>query len=415
VKSWIVSREKLAHAALLLAVFLLPWQTRWIFLSVPLQGQPWEYGQLSLYATECLLVLAWLLFGRLRLSDPTRRLIRPALFLLAACLFSGAFSVNPIVSAGAMIHVASAFLLFFLLVDERVRTNQVLAAFVSGLVVPCLAGWWQTFTGMSPASTLFGLASHLAATPGVSVVGLPDGTRLLRAYGSFPHPNVFGGYLVAGLLAAGAWFSRMKRGREWLVLPAMLFGATLVITFSRSAWIALGVAAFLLLLRRRKPSKDAKLAVFGVVIAIAATAFLFRDALLTRTSDATRLETASIAEREAGYGEFFDVFGQNPSTGVGIGAYTAALAVAHPGGQAFDYQPIHDAFLLFLGETGILGLIAALWLVGAYVRALPRTFAALPVLLPLLTLALFDHYLWSLWSGLALVALMLAFAIRKAS
>ena len=46
-----------------LFLFLLPWQTRLIWREARLNGFTWEYGRLSLYATQLLLLALLLLYG----------------------------------------------------------------------------------------------------------------------------------------------------------------------------------------------------------------------------------------------------------------------------------------------------------------------------------------------------------------
>jgi len=74
---------------------------------------------------------------------------------------------------------------------------------------------------------------------------------------------------------------------------------------------------------------------------------------------------------------------------------------------------------LYLGELGLLGVLAAGWTlrdlaetVWKKPRISDRAFAVSALAL-LAVLALFDHYLWSLWSGLALGAFVLAISVRE--
>jgi len=73
---------------------------------------------------------------------------------------------------------------------------------------------------------------------------------------------------------------------------------------------------------------------------------------------------------------------------------------------------------LILGEIGIIGLIFFIAWVASIDRlnfkALPRATAigALTLGNVVLIIALFDHYLFTLWPGLALAALMFALTLR---
>ncbi|NMB48140.1 hypothetical protein GYA13_01685 [Candidatus Kuenenbacteria bacterium] len=48
-------------------IFLLPWQTRWIFRDYQIDGQVFEYGRLSLYGFDIILIviMAILLYCRI--------------------------------------------------------------------------------------------------------------------------------------------------------------------------------------------------------------------------------------------------------------------------------------------------------------------------------------------------------------
>ena len=69
--------------------------------------------------------------------------------------------------------------------------------------------------------------------------------------------------------------------------------------------------------------------------------------------------------------------------------------------SAWFYQPVHNVFLLIFTELGVAGVLVIL-LFGYFIR---RIFNCnlLPIFILFLLLALFDHYLWSLYSGLLLV------------
>jgi uncharacterized membrane protein len=55
--------QRLTNYLILLFLFLLPWQTRWIIESGILNNRPWEFGTVSLYGTEILLWLIVILTG----------------------------------------------------------------------------------------------------------------------------------------------------------------------------------------------------------------------------------------------------------------------------------------------------------------------------------------------------------------
>jgi O-antigen ligase len=406
-----------------LTVFLLPWQTRWIFGQQFLQGEVWEYGVLSLFLTEILVVLVAVLRPRI-ISNPhfDWPLIFGGIFLIAS-LVSVYISQDPVLAIMAWLHVLVAFFFFHNLLDKRVRPEMVCYAFVLGLIAPAVLGLWQFFTGSSPEFAWLGLAAHEAVTAGTSVVETIDG-RIMRAYGSFQHPNLFGGYLAFGLVCLmmlPRWFRQM-RDRRMLMLICVLLATAFVVTFSRSAWLAFFISVFIggwiLLWEHRVAVKKALPYLAVTLVAIVVSVLVFWQPVAARFHPSLRLEAQSIAERTAGYELYWPTISENIWNGVGIGNYTVALGASHPESPVWAFQPIHNSILLIMGEVGVVGLIFFILWVASIDRlnfkALPRATAigALTLGNVVLILALFDHYLFSLWPGLALVAIMFALTLR---
>ncbi|MBI4598912.1 O-antigen ligase family protein [Candidatus Uhrbacteria bacterium] len=416
-----IQRHRFANVLTYAAIFLLPWQTRWIFGRLTLGGEVWEYGTLSLYAVECLVLAACLLRGPFCFPKETLPVRRRIFVLAGAAVVSAFLSLSPLLSWSALFHLVVAILLLGLLLDERLSIQSAAWTFVAGLVAPAMLGLYQVVSGFSPPSTWFGLAEHAAATPGVSVIETA-GDRVLRAYGSFSHPNAFGGFLAVGLLGLAFLFPQLKGKKRAvaLVLGGLLACAS-VLTFSRSAWIAAAAGLAMLTANRwRKNRTDVRRSLlFFLVIAVVAisTVTVFHSAFVTRFDADARLEEKSLSERQSEYPLVDDVLRLSPVTGVGIGAYTIALERLSPGQPVWTYQPLHNSFLLYVAETGAVGLVA---LIGFYVFMFRRTAARQKngvglrwaIISVFFVLALLDHYLWTSWSGLGLVAVGLALWAR---
>jgi hypothetical protein len=412
--------------------FLLPWQTRYIFGTMAIGDAVSEYGVMSVYATELLLVVGLAIGygwqGLPKLRKENRSPAIRALILISAALVSVLFSTHFSLSLAQFIHVGCALVFFLALLDPRVELKKVLLGLASGLVLPLILGAFQVLMGYSGASTILGLATRNADHLGDSVISLAGGSRMLRAYGSFSHPNVFGGYLAVGIVAAGTlWYhARSLRYRTaYAVLGAMLL-IGLFLTASRSAALGLALGTGLtLLVVRMKNTAAARIAVIPIAILViggtlAVTIFAPGAAADTRGGGVN--EERSIEERAAQYVEYGAVEKQSSPlevlVGHGVGTYTFEVAEVYPGREVFGYQPVHSMPLLVFFEVGIVGcLLIVAWQTKIDMMNFARfpnrdAVAAFAMGNVVLVILFFDHYIWSSWSGLALIAFVMALTVR---
>ena len=400
--------------------FLLPWQTRWIFGDVPLDSGVTEFGVLSLYATEVFLLFVVLFSGRPRYGTystlPRLFVCLLGVFFLIATLFSVEISV----SLTQLMHVGFAAMLFFALLDERVDLKMVAFGFLAGLIAPIVLGGYQFFLGESGASTLLGLAVRDAERSGDAILQASDGVRTLRAYGSFPHPNIFGGYLAVAVVTCG-WL--VKEGYRRFSIAAvfifLLFG--LVLTFSRAAWLGLLLALIVgSLTYFMNNTRLARILIMPISALFIAGIFIvsFGLGVHFRPGSDAAFEVCSVDERSQQYADFPSVLHDDWFIGHGLGTYVYALEDTMPGREWWQYQPIHNVVLLSLAEVGVVGMmLIAIW-VGLIdflnFSRFPQTQAIAAFMMGnvILVILFFDHYLWSSWAGLVLLIYVMAMTVR---
>lgn len=398
-------------ALLTLIAFLLPWQTRYIFGGVPLGNTVSEFTTLSLYVTETLFV-----FGALALVKEWRwTKYRPVVFtvlgFVAVVMVSAVFSRDAALAWHALLHIACATALFMALLDDDIRVDVVLKGLLGGFVVPIVLGVYQIVAGGSGSLTLLGLATRDAGRLGDAVVMI-GGERVLRAYGSFPHPNIFGGYLAFAVLFAAR---TLKGCVRWLGIG--VFSVALMLTASRAAVLALVLSAIMAVglwyARDRVWIRRATMASVALLLVAGLAGLFLAPGLIMAMRGGGVTEARSVIERVEQYAVYPDVLRhENILIGIGPGTYVAELARTEPGKSIWVYQPIHNALLLMIGELGVLGVLA-FGVVIKKVLEVTRGQVWLPVVLVgALTLGLFDHYLWSMWPGLALFAFVVAMGMR---
>jgi len=216
--------------------------------------------------------------------------------------------------------------------------------------------------------------------------------------------------------------ARSRRRCLPIVLLIWLIGwVTLLLTFSRSAWLglAIGLGSIAVLTwphRSRRRSSQRLIALGGIIlIPIGALAIAFGPILIDRlTASRSPLEYSSIADRIDLATIAAKLIAERPFTGVGLGNFQiASRALLDP-----STEPgwVHNVPLLIASELGLPGLL--IWLIGIGLILINiinhyrrdeldiwRMVAA-GSLVAMLTIMLFDHYWWTssqgvyVWAGI---------------
>ncbi|MCX7778719.1 MAG: O-antigen ligase family protein [Patescibacteria group bacterium] len=411
-----------------LFLFLLPWQTRLILKEGVLNGGYWEWGTISLYAIDIVFIILLLLFcleklisknfqfsisnfqtnSKFKTQNP-KFYILVIIFLLFT-ISSTFWAKDRNLSFYWWLRICQSVILFFLL--QKINFDLIKAGFT--LV---LAGLVQFFLGLSQfiqqkvfSSKWLGMAAQDPAQAGVSVIEVGGG-RLLRIYGSLPHPNILAGFLVFVIFIAFlAYFLTQKTWQKYFFLLATsLIAIGLLLTYSRAGLVSLilTIIIFSLVLLKKNLAhlRTPFFEFFGLVL-IAALIFggFFVHDLITRAQLKGRLEKISLSERISSFQQSQKVIQENFLFGVGLGNYTLHLAQKYPNLSVWDYQPIPNIYLLVLAELGILGLILFLFIL---FYSLSKFSILHSIFFPLLVVGLFDHWLFSLSFGIILFWLSL--------
>ncbi len=425
--SWL---PKAIEYFLYLLIFLLPLQTRWIIKYEKLSGENWEYGIISLYLVDILLiVLITLLISDYFLNkkalnlNKNKKIIIVWLMagLLELAIISSIFiAPNKLVAIFGYFKFLLGISLFGLIIYANYNFTKLIYAFLAGVFAQASLGIWQFLMQSSFQNKWLGMSLHNPAQPGTSVIGtlgqiMPEtfalqGERWLRAYGGLDHPNVLGGLLVIAILLLIHFFiknPKLKTQKLFIFYFLLfIFLTALFFTFSRAAWLGL-CASILILFLIIVYQKDEK--IFKRLFEISAVSALliiilfsqFSNLVLTRIESNTRLEIKSNQERLASYAQSFEIIKNNWFWGAGIGNYTLAdknidknAGIQNP---SWHYQPVHNTFLLIFAEIGIIGLLAFIGLIILIAKNIK--ISSTPVIFAILIIMMVDHWLWSLHFG----------------
>ena len=374
----------------------------WAHLGIarsPFPGSPASHDVLF-YASEILAVaVAALAAWRSRKLEWPRLVLLGGVVWLAACLVSSWSAIDPVLG----LTWTAALLVAMCCLLAGVHRPGLTAGMALGVLGSLPIMLFQVIAQTTwPTAAIEGWPGGelTGAVRGAAVLGEQ---RWLRPYGFTLHPNIAGGLAaVACVLLTAAWF---RERRVWqLPLVAAAFAETLL-SFSRSAWIAalLGLAALALIRRANlRP----------LLLALALPTLLFVITLgglaLQRTAASGTLEDDSVSQRIYLAQTALQVWRGHPLFGIGPAQFNQREVDLY--GPSFIPEPVHNAILLVLAETGMVGLAGATLVVAGIARRikLRRDWGALGVGLALLSPLMLDHYLLTSPIGLVLLAGVLA-------
>jgi len=428
-------------------LFLLPLQTHLLLQSARLAGHEWPFGEISLYALDVgffLLVISAFTARRYWKKLPLSYIFGLIIFicLLAVSVFLHHDAKNTWV---LFLRYLEGLALVALLAVVPDRTRKLGIAFVAGITAAAAFGIWQFMTQYVPKSSLFGVAEQNPSVAGVSVL-LSSAGRFLRAYGTFSHPNIFGGYLAAALLMLliivlqrpaserrNSVSVKEFLGRyAWTLVVLLLFGA-FTFSFSRSAWIAFAVSLVVLasITVQRNRSYELRVWVLAGIVPIVFLV-LHSSVLVPLVSERivarNVVERVSIENRRQSLVEGYTIFKKYWAEGLGLGRSTYYIAEHSPESlQWWEIQPPHNIFLLLADEASI---FTALTFIGVLVflgrdslhavrqqkqNAFPMSALGLTFVALIVVIGLFDHYLLTLPAGFFLTFTLLGFSVRTAA
>lgn len=299
--------------------------------------------------------------------------------------------------------VMIAIALFFVIVNV-IRTREQLERLITVLIV---AGFVSAALGIVlyflPRNTTIYLLSTLRVFKYPSGDGVlrfieDDPGNPMRAVSTSIDPNVLGGLmiLVTALTTPQLFAARPLLPRKLVVVMWLAMVVSLMLTFSRAAFLGLGVAVAVIATVRYRPAL-ALLLIGGVVIL-----FLpFTQDYVGHLVDAFMISDRATQMRVGEYKDAFTLISRYPIFGVGFG-----------GSPDIDtYLGVSSVYLLMAEEMGLVGLGVFLLTMGLFfyrvvvawfehlaqdARMAPLVLGVAGALLGAMIAGLADHYFFNL-------------------
>lgn len=378
--------QRLMQHGLYLVLVLLPFQTRYLLIE---SANP--FGTVSVYLFDLVIVAVGVLWLWNWYKQPAHHInwtaLTTALALLIVAGCASYFANDQRIALYYWLHLALGLWLLAMIATSKLNHTILLGVLIFNGAVQAVMGMVQFITQHVIASKWLGMAVQLPELSGASVVMTTAG-RWLRAYAFLPHPNIAGGVMVLGLIAA-AYLSK----RYWqLAIVGGLVSFGLVLTFSRGAFISWCLLLVVLVIARRVRASFILTVLATIIISLT----VYWPLVTSRTSTTQFTEQLSISERQQQLEQFQTIFKTRWPFGVGLGQYTVTAEPISPLNYA---QPIHNLFLMWLVELGILGTVLCFSLIAQPIWKLKYRLIDHPasyLLLGVIFLGMFDHYWWTL-------------------
>lgn len=417
-QKWLVTIEEIIWYLLLIT---LPFQTRHIFGYV---GGIGEYSGIYFYATD-VLVLALLLLWAVRSIRERRKVARDepvhfALLIGGIALLSALFAASVPLGLFGWAKIAE-MLALFVYIYRNIGRFSLRLTYVSIFV----GGVLQAIIGAAQFYLQSSLQLHFLAESPLSPFNSADAVlntpalKLLRPYGTLPHPNILAMLLIVAFFAGIGIYMKSHTfiARVGIILGMALELFVLLITLSRAEIVgfALGVGILLIFVYKEKASfmwKRFYEAAVPILFFAAIIGFALAGIMAHRAGGLAYDNSANL---RASYNTWAtQIIEQKSFLGVGPRNFTHYVQTTiDPGLSAGNYQPVHNVYLLAAAELGLFGLIAFLMLLFTSVvnaaKALEMKIntpekmdLALFFILFVIFLftMFFDHYVWTMQQGM---------------
>jgi hypothetical protein len=298
-------------------------------------------------------------------------------------------------------------------VIDKYLVYSVSAALIIQSIIICV----QFFTNRVVGLHFLGESVVQTGVSGTSAVVLSHGIYL-RGYGTFPHPNVAGGFISVGMIyLISHLLSAKKKRRLLIIIPLVISSVGLFLTWSRSSWIFISVGTLFLLYKyfRRKRSSFARkgmgtlMVVLGVILIwFAASDDTVAVGLRDRIIKQSLSYDESVFQRNQLNQKAIEMYENNILTGVGAGKFIHRLSASpvYTADGLRIMQPAHNVFVLAAAELGFMALWIFSYFLYHTLKGLRRNYYLFFPLLFIFIVGNLDHYPMTVPQGLLLMVIL---------
>lgn len=316
---------------------------------------------------------------------------------------------HPLISLLLILRITAISFIFTILLHNRYRFNPkyVYFAISTTVLFQSLLAWYQFTYQKSFLGYYFLGETNINSYAGIAKNSL-FGIQKSLPYGTTAHPNI-----LAGIFLVFVLFLMQQKFKDYISTKLnigiiILAISTILLTQSISAILGLCIGALSILLLHSNFTKKLHFLSnvkvnLNQLLLLLCTASITVIILLNFITHTTFKKNSSITRRANLNSAAITMFLAHPIQGVGLLNFTAQLEKYSKNPEIVRFiQPAHNVLALFLAEVGLLGFVCIATIL--YPSIKKRTIMTHPeYFLALLPVALLDHYLITIQSGILLL------------
>lgn len=342
---------------LLTGIVSLPFRTTYTLIDVgPYIG--WTNGiNIALSDVSFICLYIYLLITRTRFEGISKRLVVALALFVTSVFLSLVNTTWARVSLFEAMMVVQVFFLYYVVMTAAIETPKelrlVILMLMLSLIVQGAFGTVQYLTGRE-------FDVFKTGTPVTEET--PEGL-VTRALGTVGKPNGLAMYVTPLILLVTAILMR-SRGfyRKLGIVAVSAGGLALLFSFSRGGWLAFAVAFMVLLFGFVRGGYVSTRGAILAFLAAGVVAIIFFPLIQARLISPEGSEAA--LDRVYLIKIAWNMIKESPILGIGANTFMSVVNTYTRGPELSDVylHMVHNQYLLVFAETGIVGILAFLWL-----------------------------------------------------
>lgn len=390
---WLIS---LRNILLVLFLFLIPgqlgrhfWPEWSLVLGIRIDYLSPIFYLIDLIWLGLIGIDVWINFKSFKVKKLLNRNFFIVIFLIGINIL---LSKNHWVTIYGWLRIVQLVLSIFLIKRNKIFINKTLLKIVPiWLIGESLLALGQIAKGGS----LNGLWWYLGErTFNFNTIGIAQmsvgGQGLIRAYGTFSHPNSLAGFLLVSLI----WWWKFKnkiKSKTWWWVVSWLALMGIILTGSRVVW---ALTLFCLVLFLKKFIKEKKKIIYsgGIILILIVFVLALVNFNYPLRNFLSGWDENGLLKRGELNLAAIEMTIENPLFGVGMKNFLVELPSFQEESQIFWLQPVHNIILLFLSEIGWLGFLMLVYLGWKFFKKRKIYLWQWLVLGVVMTTGMMDHY-----------------------